>query len=853
MPSEAEQQVEQRTAPSRGRSVPFVAQLTPTDCGAACLSAVLAFHKKEVSIHRVRSLVGGGRNGVTARQVLQAARAFEMQARGVSITPDKLAFLPRGSILHWDLSHFVVFDRLTKRGVVIMDPALGVREVAFEEVNRSLSGVALVLEPSDNFVPEKQSNGVRLKRYAHWIFSVRGVWGRVILTSLLLQLLALGLPALTGALVDKVVPRNDSQLLTLVAAGFLSISSFYFLSSFLRSRLLLQLRTQVEAKMSFSFVEHMLALPYAFFQQRSAGDMMMRMSSQGMIRELLTTSTLSAILDGAMVSVYLVLLVGASWHLAVVALSLALVQVVVYLIAGKKNRVLVMEGLASQARLEAYQVEMLSGMETLKSMGATDRAGNRWGDLYVDVLNRSLVRGELDGTFQSLMSAMHFVGPVALLVVGAFQVLNGSLSLGTMLGLTALAGGFLDPVANLVSTGMKLTQLKGYMERIEDVLDAPRERAPQTAAEAELQLHGAIEVRNLTYRYASEPKLTLDNVSFDVEPGQCVAIVGSSGSGKSTLARILAGLYEPASGTVAYDNHELGTLHLSTLRARLGMVTQDTRLFSGSLYDNVTMFDNSISRDEVQRACELAALHEDIAKMPMGYDTMLADGGSALSGGQRQRLSLARALVRKPSVLILDEATSALDTVTETKVQAALRQLSCTRVIVAHRLSTIIEADKILVMEQGQLIASGEHTELVASCTHYQRLVHAQHSQAKGVVPLVAAPQPAPQPASPSRQPIAAVPSVRAPRPTLPSAPLPNAPSTVRAAPSAPPPSVPAVAQSAARPSARPAPPPSEAQFTPVRPAPSRPPAQMASFETRPSSSAAALRDRLEAMRKRDH
>jgi ATP-binding cassette subfamily B protein len=846
MSGDAEKQVEPRAAHSRGRSVPFVAQLTPTDCGAACLSAVLAFHKKDVSIHRVRTLVGGGRNGVTARQVLQAARAFEMQARGVSITPDKLGYLPRGSILHWDLCHFVVFDRVTKTGMVIMDPAMGVREVQADEINRSLSGVALVLEPSDRFVPEKQSNSQRLRRYAHWIFGVRGVWGRVLLSSLLLQLLALGLPALTGALVDKVVPRNDSQLLTLVAAGFLSISSFYFLSTFLRSRLLLQLRTQVEAKMSFSFVEHMLALPYAFFQQRSAGDMMMRMSSQGMIRELLTTSTLSAILDGAMVSVYLVLLVGASPRLAAVALALAVIQVVVYLVAGKKNRVLVMEGLASQARLEAYQVEMLSGMETLKSMGATDRAGNRWSDLYVDVLNRSLVRGELDGTFTSLMGAMHFIGPVSLLVTGAFQVLDGTLSLGTMLGLSALAGGFLDPVANLVSTGMKLTQLKGYMERIEDVLDAPRERGVQ-GGENELALRGAIKVRDLTYRYASEPKLTLDHVSFDVAPGECVAIVGSSGSGKSTLARILAGLYEPGSGSVAYDEHELASVNLSALRARLGMVTQDTRLFSGSLYDNVTMFDNSISRDEVQRACELAALHEDIAKMPMGYDTMLADGGSALSGGQRQRLSLARALVRKPSVLILDEATSALDTVTETRVQSALRALLCTRVIVAHRLSTIIEADNILVMDQGQLIAQGSHAELVASCTHYQRLVHAQHSQAKGVVPLVSAPAPqsAPHSAPPAARPqpsIAAAPSVRAQRPQPPAvqpAALPKVPSVVRTAPERPLPAAPSVVRPAPR--------------APAKPSPSPTASNVAAYEPRPGSSASALRDRLEAMRKRDH
>jgi ABC-type bacteriocin/lantibiotic exporter with double-glycine peptidase domain len=725
---------------SRARSVPFVAQLTPTDCGAACLAAVLACHDKNVSIHRVRALVGGGRNGVTARQLLNAARRFDLLARGVSIAPDKLQYLPRGSILHWDLSHFVVFDRVTRKGIVIMDPALGVREVASEDVAKSLSGVALVLEPNDQFVPEKRERGARLRRYAHWVFSVRGVWGRVLLSSLLLQLLALGLPALTGALVDKVVPRNDAQLLTLVAAAFLSISAFYFLATFLRSRLLLQLRTQVEAKMSFAFVEHMLALPYSFFQARSAGDMVMRMSSQSMIRELLTTSTLSAILDGALVSVYLALLVGASPRLAGVALALALVQALAYFVAGRKNRALVIEGLAAQARLEAYQVEMLSGIETLKAMGATPRANQRWSDLYVDVLNRSLTRGELDGTFQSLLGALHFAGPVSLLVVGAFQVLDGSLSLGTMLGLTALAGGFLDPVANLVSTAMKLTQLKGYMERIEDVLDAPRERAREQELEGELSLRGAIKVRDLSYRYASEPKLTLDGVSFDVEAGECVAIVGSSGSGKSTLARILAGLYEPAAGSVTFDDRELASLPLSGLRERLGIVTQETRLFSGSLYDNVTMFDPSITREEVQRACELAALHDDIASMPMGYETMLADGGSALSGGQRQRLSLARALVRKPSVLILDEATSALDTITETRVQGGLRGLCCTRIVVAHRLSTIVESDKILVLDQGRLIACGEHAELVASSAHYQALVRAQHAQTKAVAPLVSAP-----------------------------------------------------------------------------------------------------------------
>jgi ATP-binding cassette subfamily B protein len=726
----------------RGQHVPFVAQLTPTDCGVASLSAVLSYHRKEVSTNDVRARLGGGRNGVTARQIVNAAREFGLSARGVAITPEKLQFLPCGSILHWDLAHFVVFERLLKGAIEIMDPSAGRRRVPIEEVNKSLSGVAIVLEPGDSFVPQKRSNTERFRRYREWLFGARELWVRVIVTSFFLQLIALALPGLTGSLVDKVVPRADKQLLTLVVCAFITLGSFYFLSTFLRSRLLLQLRTRVESRMSFAFVEHLLELPYAFFQQRSAGDLMMRLSSQGAIRELLTTGALSALLDGAMVSVYFFLLLGAAPKLAVIALICAATQALVYSFAGRRSRLLVSESLAAQGRLESYQVELLSGIETLKAMGGTDRATQRWSDLYVDVLNRSIVQGELDGTFGALVGAVRFAGPVVLLLAGAFQVLDGELTLGTMLGLSALGAGFLDPVANLVGTGMRLTQLKGLMERIEDVLDADLERrGGHGQQQAVLDLRGGVRLDGVAFKYPSESKPTVEEVSFTVLPGESVAIVGASGSGKSTIARVLAGLYEPCAGTVLYDERPASSLDLRKLRERLGVVTQDVRLFSGSIRDNVSMFENQLAHDRIQRACELAALHDDIMAMPMGYDTVLADGGSSLSGGQRQRLALARALVRGPAVLVLDEATSALDTVTETKVQECLRALQCTRIIVAHRLSTIMEADKIVVMSGGRVSSIGKHAELIASCPTYQRLVRAQHEQQRGVQPLVSAPQ----------------------------------------------------------------------------------------------------------------
>lgn len=731
------------------KPVSFVPQLTPTDCGAACLASVLALFGKHVPIHEVRTVLGGGRNGVTAKQLLIAARSFGLSARGVAIEPKKLKYLPPGSILHWDLAHFVVYENSTSKHVNIVDPGAGKRRVSMEDAAKSITGIALVFEPGHDFVRQAPTRRVRFRRYTDWIFSVRNVWGRILLTSFFLQIIALAIPGLTAIMIDKVVPRSDMQLLYLVAAGFLMIASFQFLAILLRARLLLALRTKVEARMSFDFVEHLFALPYSFFQQRTTGDLLMRMSSQVAIREVLTSGALSAVLDGLLVSLYFVLLLGAAPLLALVALGFAGLQVAICLFASRRNSRLVIESLAAQSQLAAYQVEMLSGIEVVKSMGATDRTFSRWSDLYVNTLNRSITRERLEGSFGSVLGVLRFGGPACLLLAGAHQVVDGSLSLGTMLGLSSLGSGFLDPVSNLVGTAMKLSQLRAYMERIEDVLETPpesRRSATEQGRQAAAMFSGSIHVSELSFKYPSEPKPTLQNIAFTADPGECIAIVGPSGSGKSTLARLLAGLYEPLTGSIAFDGRDLRSWDLHALREKLGIVTQDTRLFSGTIRDNVSLFDPTIPLEEVEVACRRACLAEAIAQMPMGYDTVLADGGSSLSGGQRQRLSLARALARKPRILILDEATSALDVITERAVQANLREIHCTRVIVAHRLSTVVDADKIMVLEQGKLVGIGRHDELLSRCPTYCDLVHSQSEQ-QGASTLLAADRAAQTPA----------------------------------------------------------------------------------------------------------
>jgi ABC-type bacteriocin/lantibiotic exporter with double-glycine peptidase domain len=477
--------------------------------------------------------------------------------------------------------------------------------------------------------------------------------------------------------------------------------------------------------MTLEFLEHLLDLPYAFFQQRSAGDILLRLGSGAQIRELLTSGAMAAMLDGVMVVLYFALLLAAAPVLAAIALGVALVQILVYARAGRLNAELSAEQLATQAKLSGFQVEMLAGMESVKSMGAEPRMSARFADLYVDVLNTALAKGRLTTNFGALVGSVSFAGPVVIVLSGAKLVLDGQLSLGSMLALSALASGFLGPVSTLVSTAMQLQLLSGYMARIEDVLDSPSERRRNAGGRGKA-LEGRIELERVAFRYEAQGALVLDDISLRIEPGEFVAVVGASGSGKSTLARLLAALYQPLSGQLLFDGIGSASWDPPELRRQLGMVTQDTRLFAASVRDNIAMLDPEVPLERIEAAARRAHIHDEVMALPMAYDSVLADGGASLSGGQRQRLSLARALLHEPKVIVLDEATSALDAITERHIQLELAGLRCTRVVIAHRLSTVVDADRIVVLERGRVAGIGRHAELLASCEVYRKLVEAQ-------------------------------------------------------------------------------------------------------------------------------
>jgi ABC-type bacteriocin/lantibiotic exporter with double-glycine peptidase domain len=712
--------------PRRGKeSIPFYQQTTSADCGAACMTMVLASFGKEVPMGEVREVMGVARDGADASQILAAADWYGLRTRAVRVTEiENLDCLPSRSILHWQFHHFVVLDRTTAEGAWVVDPGFGPRLVTWSELRTAFTGIAITLEPAAGFTSEERRRS-GAGRYFRQLLRESSTLGRVLGTSVVLQALALALPLLTGMVVDRVVPRGDVGLLWMLALGLASVVAFHFLSTLARARLLVRLRVQLDSRMTLDFLDHLVDLPYSFFQQRSTGDLMERLNSNATVREILTSGALSGALDGVLVSLYLIIVMVVHPILGLIVLALGALRVILFLALRRRHQELTSRSLQVEAASRSYQVEMLAGIETLKSLGAERRAVEHWSNLFADQLNVALQRGRLNAIFDSVLGALTTASPFVILVYGALEVVRGDLSLGTMLAVSALATGFFAPLSTLVSTALQMQMLGSYFERIDDVLDTPPEQ-PRGAAVARPRLAGRITLDGVSFRYNPAAPLVVNDVSLDIGAGSFVALVGPSGAGKSTLAHLLLGLYRPTTGRILYDGLDLAELDLRAVRSQLGIVNQQPYLFGGSIASNLSLADPSLSRNRLIEAARLAQIHDDIMDMPLGYDTVLADGGFSVSGGQYQRLALARALVHRPAILLLDEATSSLDTANERLIQEHLAGLRCTRIVIAHRLSTVRAADLILVMDQGAVVERGSHDELMRRQGRYEELVAVQ-------------------------------------------------------------------------------------------------------------------------------
>jgi ABC-type bacteriocin/lantibiotic exporter with double-glycine peptidase domain len=635
--------------------------------------------------------------------------------------------------VHWDRNHFVIVERWSAKQVGIVDPATGRRRLTADEFKAGLGGVALTFEPGDSFERRRPSVTAPWRNYLKGMWQTAGTPGllaQVLAASLFLQLLGLALPLFTQVLVDRILPFRTTNGMTVLGLGMVLLVLTQAVTSYVRVALVIRLQARLDQQLMLGFFRHLLALPFRFFQQRTSGDLLMRLGSNTMIREVLTSRTLSVLLDGSLVLVYLAILWVQAPVFGALVLALGVVQVALLLGTARRMHRLVQRHLAAQAESQSYLVQALKGVATLKASGGEERALGHWSDLFVRQLNLSLERSRLSALVEAALLGLRTLSPVLLLWVGALHVLEGTLSLGTMLALTALATSVLGPLASLVAAGQQLQLVGAQLDRVADVLEAEPEQDPQGVQPAP-RLSGRIELKQVSFRYDRHAPRVLRDISVAIEPGQKVALVGRTGSGKSTLALLLLGLYEPTEGAILYDGIPSRRLNYRTLRGQCGAVLQEPFLFSGPIRQGIARHDPGLSLGQVMAAARLAAVHEEILQMPMGYETLLAEGGSGLSGGQRQRVALARALAHRPALLVLDEATSHLDVVTEQRVEENLRRLACTQVVIAHRLSTIRNADLILVLDDGAVVERGSHEELLARNGFYAALIRSQLAEAE--------------------------------------------------------------------------------------------------------------------------
>lgn len=709
----------------RRRRVPVVLQMTTTQCGAACLTMVLRFFGRAVSLTTIAEEMDVGRNGASALSIAQTARQHGLTVRAFSTEPEHLAKLALPAILHWNFSHFVVLEAWQADGAVIVDPAQGRRTVAAAEFDRCFTGVVLTLTPGAGFRRVRSSRASAWRGQVRRLFFANRAWrtaSTALAATFAVQLLALSLPWLTHLLVDQVLPQRQLGLAPLLALGVAAIVLMQMMVGYVRRLALIRLQADVDTGLMRGFLEHLLTLPYRFFQQRTSGDLLMRLSSNAMMRELLTTQTIAAVMDGLLVLGFLAILLVQAPAFALVTLAIGLMQVLLLLASTGRMHDLAQRHLATQAEAQAYLVEALAGINVVKATGAEELVLDRWAGLHGRALAVTVDKQRLAALFDTLLGGLQTATPLILLLIGVQQVLAGTLSLGMMLALNALAAGFLAPLAALVASGQQLQSMGAHLNRMADVLEA----APEPQGDLAPAVAGQVTLRNVAFQYDRHSAPVLQGIDVEIQPGQQVAIVGRSGSGKSTLARLLLGLHQPTQGAISFGGVPADVLDRRALRRQMGVVTQEVFLFSGSIRENIAFGQPGLALDDVLEAARLACIDRDIAHMPMNLETLVSEGGAGLSGGQRQRLALARALARKPAILLLDEATSHLDTATEAAIAANLRKAGCTQIVIAHRLSTVRHADLILVMEGGRIVERGRHEELLAAGGVYAGLAAGQ-------------------------------------------------------------------------------------------------------------------------------
>lgn len=715
------------------RRVPTVLQMEAVECGAACAGMILAFHGRHVALEELRIACGVSRDGSKASNIVRAARRYGLEARGLRTEPAMLAQLPRPVILHWNFNHFVVLEEIRRGHVFLNDPAHGPRRVSQEELDQAFTGIALTFRPGPEFRPSAKPEGALGALLAR-LRGSRGAVAFVVLLALLLVGPGLLTPAFSKVFVDEIlVGEAIAWMRPLLFAMLLAITLTFGLT-FLQREFLLRFETRLAVTGAANFIWHVLRLPISFFAQRYGGEVGARAGINDRIATILSGDLAVSFVGALTVAFYAAAMLRYDVWMGTVGLLAAAMNVVFLYWMGRERKDANQRLLQERGKLMGVAMGGLQTIETLKASGTESDFFSRWAGHHAKMLNAQQYLGVRAQLLAVAPPALAALASATVLGLGASRVIDGRLTMGALVAFQGLLAGFLSPVGRFVALGGTLQESHGDMRRLQDVLNARTDvaavssrRIPESASPGcpprSLRLTGRITLDNVVFGYSPLDAPLIDGLSLDIVAGECVALVGGSGSGKSTLARLICGLYVPWHGQVLFDGTPRDEHDPLALATSIGYVDQEIFLFEGTVRENIALWDETVPEPSIVAAAKDACLHDTIAVRAGGYRALVEEAGRNFSGGQRQRMEIARALSARPSVLVMDEATSALDAETERIVSENVRRRGCTCVIVAHRLSAVRDADRIIVLEKGRIVEEGAHDVLVEQNGPYRRLM----------------------------------------------------------------------------------------------------------------------------------